>query len=392
MNPASPTAYRIPTLDVLKGLVMVIMALDHVRDYFHAGSFLIDPTDLSQTTVALFFTRWVTHFCAPVFCMLAGTSAFLAGRRKTKAQLSAFLVSRGTWLVFIEVVVVCFGWYFNPAYPRIGLQTIWALGVSMIALAGLIHLPRASVVAIGLLLVFGHNALDNIHYEGSFAWAALHEVGFFPIPGGHVLVTRFPVLPYIGTMALGYSLGPLYASGFPAGRRRRFLAQAGFGAVALFVAITAAGLYGDPAPWQRFPSATTTVLSFFNRTKYPPSLQYLLMTLGPALLFLAYGENLRGRLSNVLAMYGRVPFFYYILHIYALHTLALVAAQATSFGWHSMILKTWVSLSPELKGYGFSLPVVYLIWLALVAALYPACAWFDRYKQTHKDQVFLSYL
>lgn len=387
----STSSSRFTSIDLLRGVVMVIMALDHVRDYFHVDVHYYDPTDLSATTVPVFLTRWITHYCAPVFIFLAGTSAWTIGSRKGGAYLSSFLIKRGLWLILIEFVVIGFGWMFNPRFPMFGLQVIWAIGVSMIALAGLARLPMRALVLIGLALVFGHNALDGLHFHGAWWWKMLHDRGAIFV-GDRRIFFAYPVLPWIGTMALGYAFGSFYATTVEAGARRRVLIRIGSGAVLLFVLLRFLNLYGDPGHWTAQRSAAFTVLSFLNVQKYPPSLLYLLMTLGPAILFLAYSEKLRGRLASALMVFGRVPFFYYVLHIYLIHFLALVTAQLTGFGWRSMVLDMAVFRDDSLAGFGFSLAITYAIWGGVVLALYPLCKWYDRVKSGNRHLWWLSYL
>jgi uncharacterized membrane protein len=389
------TSVRVESIDLLRGLVMIIMALDHVRDYFHAGAFAYDPTDLSKTTVLLFFTRWITHFCAPVFMFLSGTSAFLVGVRKGKKYLSRFLVTRGLWLVFLELTVLNFAWFFNIDFPMTTFIVIWALGISMIALAALIYLPLPAIAAIGFVMVFGHNLLDNIHVAGNgfaaFGWALLHEQKIF-IYGNHQVFIGYPLIPWIGVMALGYCLGKLYTENFDQAKRRKILIRLGAGAIILFVALRFTNVYGDPSPWSRQSSGTFTVLSFLRVSKYPPSLLYLLVTLGPALLFLAFTEKARSWLAAQIKMIGRVPMFYYIVHIYIIHLAAMAATYFSGLTWKSMILDTWVSFDPKLQGYGFSLGVVYIVWFSLIIILYFLCRWYDGYKRTHSQKWWVSYV
>jgi uncharacterized membrane protein len=385
---------RIESIDLLRGIVMVIMALDHVRDYFHADAFLYDPLDLSQTSVVLFFTRWITHFCAPVFVFLAGTSAFLVGHRKGKKELSVFLLKRGLWLVFLELTVVNFAWFFNIQFSAILLVVIWALGMGMVVLAGLIHLPKKIILAIGLLLVAGHNFLDNFHVEGSdwksIGWAILHEFQFFQL-GGKNLIVGYPLLAWIGVMTLGYCFGSLYTQDYKI--RKRSLIWLGSAVIVLFIIIRGINIYGDPVPWSVQSSPIFIFLSFLNTHKYPPSLLYVLMTLGPAILFLAFAERPLGKLHKAFVIIGRVPMFYYLLHLYLIHGLAVLAAMATGFGYSSMInFKTWVTMTPTLQGYGFNLWVTYGVWIFVVLALYPLCKWFDVYKRNHREKWWLSYL
>ena len=387
---------RITSIDLLRGSVMIIMALDHVRDYFHAGAYLYDPLDLDKTSAALFFTRWITHFCAPVFMFLAGTSAFMVGQKKTKKELSVFLLTRGLWLVLLELTLVNFEWNFDISFTNIYFIVIWALGISMIALAGLIHLPIKLILLIGIVIVAGHNLLDNIHVPGNtvkaFGWSLLHDEKFFNWNGKNVLI-GYPVIPWIGIMALGYCLGTLYTPVFSAERRKKILLMIGGSAVALFILIRLLNTYGDLSHWSQQPSAFYTVLSFIKVTKYPPSLLYALMTLGPAVLFLAFAENIKNPLSKVISVYGRVPMFYYLLHIFFIHIFTLVAAGLfTSFSWKVWILNEPLWFTQTLKGYGFSLGIVYLVWLTIVIGLYPLCKWYDRYKTNHKEKLWLSYL
>ena len=374
---------------------MIIMALDHVRDYFHADALIYDPTDLSQTSPILFFTRWITHYCAPLFVFLAGTSAFLVGQRKTKKQLSIFLLTRGLWLMFLEITVVNFGWLFNPEFPSIFLVVIWTLGLSMVVLSAAIHLPQKLIPVLGILIVAGHNLLDNVHVPGTdlkaFLWAELHEQRRFFV-GERIVATGYPVLPWIGVMLLGYYFGNLFTEKFPPSRRKKWLLGLGAGTIAAFILIRLTNFYGDPHPWVVQNSFTYSILSFLNTTKYPPSLLYILMTLGPAFIFLAYTERTSNSLSRAVIHIGRVPMFYYLIHIYLIHLLAMGAAEISGFNWDVFILKTWPWLEPQLKGYGFSLGVTYLVWIGVVLMLYPLCRWYDGYKQKNKDKKWLSYL
>lgn len=385
------TSTRIQSIDLLRGIVMIIMALDHVRDYFHADSLRFEPTDLEHTNVLLFFTRWITHFCAPVFVFLAGTSAFLSGQRKTKKQLSVFLLTRGLWLIFLEVTIVNFAWSFNIKLPFIGLAVIWALGISMIALAAMIHLPKILILVVGIVIVFGHNLLDNIHFDG-FLWSALHEANIFRLNDSHLIRTAYPVLPWIGIMTLGYCFGSLYTNAFTEAMRKKWLLSIGAVTIALFIIIRAINIYGDPIPWSVQNSATFTFLSLLNTFKYPPSLLFILMTLGPAMIFLAFTEKNSNRLTRPVIHIGRVPMFYYILHLYLIHVIAMFAAEFSGFNWSDMILqrRTWVD--PQLKGYGFSLGVTYLVWIGIVLLLYPLCKFYNKYKTANKGKWWLSYL
>jgi len=386
---------RIESIDLLRGIVMIIMALDHVRDYFHADAFLFNPLDLEKTSAALFITRWITHFCAPVFVFLAGTSAYLVGQRKGKQQLSKFLLTRGLWLVILEFTIINFSWFFNLKFTFFALAVIWAIGVGMIVLAAVIHLNFKLVLIIGILLVAGHNLLDSYHVVGdniqAFVWQVLHEAALVPFTNFTVFV-GYPVIPWTGIMIVGYCAGALYIPSVDPTFRKKRLYLLGFSAIVVFFILRAINVYGDPVPWSVHSNALDTFLSFINVTKYPPSLSYALITLGPSLLFLAVSEKYSGKLVDIVTALGRVPMFYYIVHLYVIHVVALIAARATGFKLTDTVFDTWVTESPNLKGYGFSLGVVYLIWIFLVLGLIPLCLWYDRYKREHRDKRWLSYL
>jgi uncharacterized membrane protein len=386
---------RIHSIDLLRGTVMIIMALDHVRDYFHSGAFEFDPTDLSRTSPVLFFTRWITHFCAPVFTFLAGASAYLNGVKKTKKELSFFLFTRGLWLVLAEVFIITLGWTFNPFYPVLILQVIWSIGVSMIVLSAMIFLPMRFILIIGLLLITGHNLLDGFHATGNtgsdFLFAALHEQHFFPGQPFSVML-GYPVLPWIGIMLTGYAFGQLYLPTFDAGKRKKLLIYLGVGAIALFIIVRFINIYGDPAHWSVQKTPVLTFLSFLKTTKYPPSLLYTLMTLGPAMLFLAFAEKPLKWLGEKLVVFGRIPMFFYILHIYLIHLLAVIAAVASGYKWSDMILTGWVSMNAQLNGYGYSLLTVYVLWILMIIGVYPLCKWYDNYKRAHREKWWLSYI
>jgi uncharacterized membrane protein len=360
---------------------MIIMALDHVRDYVH---YQVDPTDLTQASSALFLTRWITHFCAPVFMLLAGTGAYLQLARGTsKRALTRFLVTRGLWLIFLELTVVrSLGWFFNFDYHLIPFLVIWALGASMLVLAVLIWLPTSIVLVISVVAIAGHNLLDN-YTATSWVWNMLHEPTFVPIGGGHAVAFLYVLVPWVFVMALGFALGPVFT--WPDDRRRRTLLAAGAATCAAFVVIRAIDVYGDSHHW-------TSPLDFLNCTKYPPSLDYLLMTLGPALVALALFERWQGRLQRAIETIGRVPMFYYLLHIPLIHGVAVALALAShgSAGWlFSDTFGPPGSGAPA--GYGFPLWVVYAVWLGVVLALYLPCRWYADYKRSHR-QWWLSYV
>lgn len=385
---------RVGSIDLLRGVVMIIMTLDHVRDYFHRDAFLYDPTNLEQTSVPIFFTRWITHFCAPIFMLLAGVGAHLYGAKRDKKSLSVFLLTRGLWLIIAEVLIVTLGWTFNPAYPVLILQVIWAFGVSMIVLAALIHLPLNAILIIGIVLAGAHNLLDGVKMPGNDAasifWAFLHEQRFFS-GERFSFFTGYPLIPWIGLIAIGYWFGSLYRSNVDPARRKKILLAVGLGAVALFIIVRLINVYGDPRPWAVQRNGVFTLLSFINVTKYPPSLLYSLITIGPALIFLALTENTSNAFTRFTAVFGRVPMFFYLVHIYFIHGLAIFGALLAGYQASDMVVSTWISAEPGLRGYGYSLTVVYIIWIATILILYPLCKWFDRYKRSHPEQAWLSY-
>jgi uncharacterized membrane protein len=374
---------RIASIDILRGLVIVLMALDHVRDYFTNARF--DPLDLAQTTPELYATRWITHLCAPIFVLLAGTSAYLIAQRLSRGQVSSFLAKRGLWLIVLELTVVIFAWTFRLDYPvGVFLQVIWAIGVSMLALALLVHLPIRAIAAIGLAIVFGHNLLDPIVPADLGAWAPLWTVVH---EGGVVgfAFAAYPILPWIGIMALGYVLGVVFT--WDARRRGRTLAWLGAVALVLFVLLRASNLYGDPQDWTTQRSALWTFFSFMDVEKYPPSLLYTLATLGIGLLALAALERLRVPLSNALETFGRVPLFAYVLHIVIAHALAGLLALATGHG-PGVITNVFFTYPPT---WGYGLGGVYVAWLVVLALLYPLCVWFAGVKRRRRDW-WLAYL
>lgn len=386
------TKSRIESIDLLKGLVMVIMALDHVRDFFHYSAFIFDPSDPAQSTYPIFFTRFITHFCAPAFSFLAGTSAFMVGKRKTKTELSKFLLKRGLWLIFIEMTIVNFAWYFDIYFRSPEFLVIWCLGISMVVLAGLIRLTLKTILIFSCLLIFGHNLLDSIYFDGNFLWAILHEQSVFKISESYTFYLDYPILPWVGVMALGYYFGSFYNKSFDPAKRKKVFNIIGISAIVIFLVLRWSNIYGEPIPFKHFGTVQKDLMSFLQVSKYPPSLLFLLVTLGGTFLFLANAEKLKGRIVDFFCVFGRVPFFYYILHLYLIHFVALLLAQMTGFGWEAMILRDWMTEVSALKGFGFNLFIVYLIWIGVVLLLYPLCKIFDTYKQAHKEKWWLSYL
>jgi uncharacterized membrane protein len=384
-TPISPFKPRLNSVDMLRGLVMVIMVLDHVREYF--GSININPTDPSVTTPALFWTRWITHFCAPVFVLLAGTGAYLAGRRgKTTRELAMFLFTRGLWLVFLELTIIRLGMTFDLTYKLVPLTVIWAIGVSMMVLAGLVFLPVAQIAIIGVTIIIGHNALDGFQVKGFSAlellWRVLHQRGPLIATRDHFVLCLYPVLPWIGVMASGYALGSIFD--WEASKRQRFLIILGCLLSLGFVILRGSNLYGDPTSWTAQANWTYSLFSFLNCEKYPPSLLYLFMTLGPALIVLAIFEHLT---IKPLVTLGRVPLFFYILQWYLIHVLAIIVGKIMGVDVSWMVVNGPFSAPQD---YGYSLSFVYVMWGVTMLLLYPACAWFARIKASRRDG-WLSY-
>lgn len=397
---------RVQSIDILRGLVMVIMALDHVRDFFFTAgvtgttsSLALEPTNLETTTPLLFFTRWVTHFCAPIFVFLAGTSVFLMSQKKSKKQLSGFLLTRGLWLIVVEVVIITFAWTFNPFYNLVILQVIWAIGISMVLLGILIWLPRPLLLTIGALIVFGHNLLARPdiadHFKGSLVADLVYYANFSPHAVNpektHFIFIVYAFLPWLGLMILGYGFGQLYGPDVDPARRKKILIWLGTSLLVLFLVLRFARGYGDPVPMSEQPRGPVfTFLSFLNVTKYPPSLAFLSVTIGVAMLALALLENRQSRFTGVFRTYGRVPMLYYILHFYIIHTIAVVVFFAEGFTTDQIVTPDNPFLFKP-PGMGFGLAGVYLTWLFVVGVLYPVCRWYDRYKSTHRHW-WLSYL
>ncbi len=394
---------RVQSIDVLRGLVMVIMALDHVRDFFHkvvleeAGSAATGPTDLATTTPFLFFTRWITHFCAPIFVFLAGTSIYLMSLKKTKKELSLFLITRGMWLVSVEVVLITFSWTFNPMYNLIILQVIWAIGISMILMGLLVQLPYKIIFALGLIIVLGHNILDYKAVNEGLKGSALANLLYFsqfdiiPVADNHVALIVYAFVPWLGVMMMGYCFGKLFAPGVNAAWRKTKLLQISGTLLLLFVVLRFINIYGDPLPWSTQPrGAVYTFLSFLNINKYPPSLLFLCVTIGSGILFLALIEKTQNRFTSVMNVYGRVPMLYYILHFYIIHTLVVIVFYLQGFG-NKDIVTPGVPFFFKPNDLGFNLWGVYAVWIFVVAVLYPVCKKYNQYKSTHKKW-WLSYL
>jgi uncharacterized membrane protein len=384
---------RLESIDAVRGIIMILMALDHTRDFF--GSTAIDPTNLERTSVPLFLTRWVTHICAPVFFLLTGTGAALSLAHRTPSGLSWLLFTRGLWLIVLELTLVrCFGYQFNVDYRVTFLLVLWALGWSMIVLAALVRLPPPAVAAVGVAIVVLHNLLDGIQPSafGWFAplWSILHQPGIVLATPRVMVFAAYPLVPWIGVTAVGYGLGQLYRH-HPA--VRPLVLRIGLSMIAGFAVLRWTNVYGDPAPWSVQRSWIWTVLSFVNTTKYPPSLLFLLMTLGAAALLLWALHTSTPRVLRPAVIFGRVPLFYFVLHLTLIHAAAVLVCWLRYGDAHWMFQSARLDQYPftQPPGWGYPLPIVYLAWLAVVAMLYPACRWYAAVKQRRSDW-WLSYL
>jgi len=375
---------------------MIIMALDHTREFVHSAAQSFRPEDLARTTAAIFFTRWITHFCAPVFMLTAGLGAFLwAQQRSTRAELSRFLWTRGLWLVILELTVLRFALYFNFDYSFTIVTVLWALGGCMIALAALVHLPRWELAIISCAMILFHNLADPIPaaYFGKaeWTWHVLHQPGLVKL-GAAAIFIAYPLIPWIGVMAAGYCLGPVFL--WEPARRQRFLLKFGLGLTAGFILVRAVNVYGDPLPWSAQSSAVMTLCSFLKCMKYPPSLDFLLMTLGPAITVMGLLDRVKLGNANPLLVFGRVPLFFFVTHFFVIHCTAILLAFGR-YGDAGLRLITLPGMSMSGKAfpsdYGFSLRVVYIIWIAVVVSLYPVCRWFAGVRRRRNDW-WLSYL
>jgi len=389
---------RIESIDILRGVIILIKALDHTPDFLHFGGPANDPTDMATTTPILFFTRWITHFCAPNFVFLSGISAYLAGTRRTKSELSGFLIKRGLWLVLVELVLLSFAFTLNPLYNVFILQVLWVIGLSMIILGLLVRAPLWVIGTIGAVIFFGHDILDYVAVPKSGAAMVLDRLFFtaqgtiLPLNQTHVIFDLYAIVPWTGVMLLGYAFGSIYTKTFDAARRKKILLYTGLGALLVFMLIRAFNLYGDPKPWGAQRNGVITFLSFLNVSKYPPSLMYSLLTIGVGLLVLALTEKVKTSITGFFIIYGNVPFLYYVMHFYLLRGISVIVFFAQGFHTNQIVdPKHQNPFLFEPPGFGFNLLGVYLIWLLVIVILYFPCRWFSKYKKTH-NQLWLSYL
>ena len=387
---------RIESIDFLRGLVMIIMALDHVRDYFFFGSFTSNPENLDSTTPLLFYTRIITHYCAPVFVLLTGTSAYLYGAKKNKRDLSKFLFTRGIWLIFLEIVVNNFIWFFDPSYSLIVLQVIWAIGFSMLFLSGIIYFSNMIISIIGLAIICLHNLFDIFVFEGqsldAIVWYFLHQQSEIKISEHVILFFGYPVIPWIGLMALGYVIGSLYTK-YQTKERTSLLMKLGIYSVLAFIILRLTNFYGEANHFVIQENITFSFMALFNTTKYPPSLLYLLMTIGPSFILLSVIEKYKNKITDFFIVFGRVPLFYYFSHVFIIHITAIIFLIIESKDYSIMINMNPLLTNQrnQLMEYGYPLWVVYLVWVFVILILYPICYKYMKYKSNSKKW-WLSYL
>jgi uncharacterized membrane protein len=387
---------RIYSIDILRGAVMIIMALDHVRDYFHQTASIDSPTNLLTTTPLLFFTRWITHFCAPTFVFLAGISAYLSGHKKTIKDQRVFLLKRGLWLIFIEVAIVTLGWTFDPLYHVLILQVIWAIGISMVILGLMVWLPVNLILICGVLIICFHNLLDqaeiNRNGQVGILWDLMHHANFEAVKfaPNHVFLLVYAFLPWTGIMLLGYGMGRIFTGSFSPKRRRKILFITGSVFFLVFFILRSYNHYGDPSYWDLQKTQLFSWLSFINLTKYPPSLDYIALTIGVAMIMLGLLDRVSNKSFEFVKVFGRVPFFFYVLHIYLIHTLTVILFFIQGYTSKD-IAPQRVPFFFRPAQFGFGLAGVYLLWAAVILILFPFCKWYDNYKTTH-NKWWLSYI
>lgn len=389
--------FRVQSIDILRGAIMIIMALDHTRDFLMLGALSSDPMNPETTNPGLFFTRWITHFCAPTFVFLSGISAYLSSKNKSPKETSNFLLKRGLWLIFVEIVVITFALTFNPLYNFIILQVIWAIGWSMIILALLSRISHRLILVVGLLIFFGHNVLNYLSLppESTFSGKIIAvtftgSASFFPIADNRFVGLLYVILPWTSVMLIGFAMGKWFESSFQISRRKQLIFWIGLCLFLSFLVLRYYNSYGNPSARISYEDNLQSVYSFLNVSKYPPSLQYFGMTLGISLMVLAGLEKIQNRLTKILSVFGSVPFFFYVIHFFLIHSLLVVIFFIQGYGTEDIVNKN-VPFLFHPDTIGFSLAMVYLLWLFVIVALFPLCHWFSTYKKQHKHW-WLSYL
>ena len=392
------TQSRIESIDLLRGIVMIIMAIDHIRDYFHYDSFFFSPTDISQTTAAIFFTRWITHLCAPAFIFLAGVSAYFIRQRKTAKETTTFLLTRGFWLIVLQFTLIRFLWSFDTTFLYNAHSIISVIGLCMILMAALIYLPWKAILAISLLMIVGHNLLDGISFtSGSLAdifWSLLHFNKTYDFGNGYSFEIFYPIIPWIGVMALGYCVGRLYDQNYSSAYRKRILLRMGIISLVLLFVLRYSNFYGDPIPWSVQTEWWKTLLSFLNFQKYPPSLFYAGVMLGISFVLLGMMEGKNLERWKPIILFGKVALFYYVMHILVIHVFAMAAAVLSGLSWQTMIFSGPIKGgSLLLKGkFGYSIGYIYLVWIVTILSLYPLCVYWNNFKIRNKKKWWISYV
>jgi uncharacterized membrane protein len=380
---------RVFSIDFARGVVMIIMALDHVRDMIHINSITQSPTDLSTTSPALFFTRWITYLCAPIFVFLAGTSAYISLKNKGNLlQSKRFLLSRGLWLILLEFTLVNFGLFFDPRFHTLIFEVIATIGFGFIILSLLLKLKPKNIALIGLAIIFLHNLLSFIPFNNGSTIKTIYSLLFsltaFPVASHTTFVMAYPPIPWLGIMLVGYATGKLFE--LPEAKRNTIFFRIGCAALLLFIILRFINIYGDPVHWSFQKSAVFTFLSFMNVTKYPPSLLFCLVTLGIMFLMFVLGEKMKNKWMNIASVYGKVPFFYFLVHFYLIHILLIALLFLQGFHWHDLDFASGTFGRPKGVQSGIPLWAVYLIWISVVIALYKPCPWYGKYKAANKNK------
>ena len=385
---------RIESIDFIRGLVMIIMALDHTRDFMHIDSLTQDPLNLATTSPLLFFTRWITHFCAPVFVFLAGTSAFISMKKRNDLESTRrLLITRGIWLIIIEFTVINFAIWFDLQFRIFLFEVIAAIGFGFIILSLLLKLPSWFIGIIGLVIIFGHNFLSVLQFENhpdiKQVLSPLINFNLYQVSPRFTFVISYPFIPWFGIMLTGFAAGRLFE--LPAERRKKIYLSIGLSALIVFTFLRFVNYYGDQSLWSVQKNGLFTFLSFINVSKYPPSLLFSLMTLGIMFLMFYISDGLNNRFIRIVSDYGRVPFFYFLIHLYLIHSLMIVVMFLQGFHWQDLAFEPF-QYGRGGAGSGIGIATVYLIWLCVVVLLYPLCKWYGNYKAAHREKKFLRYL
>lgn len=385
---------RIQSIDIARGLVILIMALDHCRDLLHTTAITQNPTDLTTTTPILFFTRWITHFCAPSFVFLAGSSAYLSFNKTNSISAARnFLIKRGLWLVLLEFTVISFGLWFDIHFQMLFFQVIAAIGFGFIILASLLSLSPKLITAIGMGIISFHNLLEWFFQGSQSIWvkalSPLFVPSMFPLSEHLTFFIGYPLIPWLGIMLLGFGLGSLFE--LEAAARRKRCLQYGITALVGFILIRFINIYGDPSPWAKQDSIVKTILSFVNTSKYPPSFLYSLMTLGGLFLLLSFVEGLKNTASSFLLVFGKVPLFFYIIHWYIIHPIMFGMLFSQGYDWQDLPFGNFQFGRPATVS-GWPLGIVYLVWILVIIVMYPLCKWYSTYKMNHPEKTYLRFL